>query len=114
MKNRLELLTDLVAFNKPIKILADGLSKFDWDYEEQPLIISASQVQDILQRFLDGEFSAKELEEWANIIECREDLEFEEKKHREIENIIYCLANPSLQGEINPTLCKNLFNTLTR
>lgn len=110
--DRLELLHDLVAFDKPVEVLADDLAKFDWDYEGQPLIINASEIQQILQRFLAGELNAKELEDWANLIECREDLDFEESKHEAIENIIYCLANPTLQGAITLTSCEDLLNTL--
>jgi hypothetical protein len=110
---RLEFLKDLVAFNKPVEILADGLSQLDWDYEGQPLAVTASQIRSILQRFLAGKFSAKDLEDWANLIECREDLEFEGNRHEAIENVIFCLANPRLQGEITPALCENLLNTLS-
>ena len=109
---RFDVLRNLVAFNKPLSVLADSLSKFDWDYEGQPLIVMASQVREVLTRFLAGEYSAQELEDWANLIECREDLEFEEKKHEEIANVIYCLANPVLEGEITADSCKALIASL--
>lgn len=104
--NRFDVLRDLVTFNKPASVLSDSLSKFDWDYEGTPLIVMASQIREVLKRFLAGEYSAKELEGWANLIECREDLEFEEKKNGEIANVIYCLANPVLEGEITADSCK--------
>ena len=110
--DRFDVLRDLVAFNKPVGVLADSLSKIDWDYEGQPLIIMASQIQEVLKRFLAGEYSAQELEEWANLIECREDMEFEDKKYDEIANVIYRLANPVLEGEINSDSCKAFIATL--
>jgi hypothetical protein len=112
--NRFDVLRDLVAFNKPASVLADSLSKFDWDYEGQPLIVMASQIREVLKRFPAGEYSAQELEDWANLIECREDLEFEEIKNGEIANVIYCLANPVLEGEITADSCKALIASLDR
>ncbi|QEI11818.1 hypothetical protein [Cellvibrio japonicus] len=110
--NRFDALKDLVAFNKPVSVLSASLSKFDWDYEGQLLTVMASQVQEVLKRFLAGKYSVQELEGWANLIECREDLEFEEKKHEEIANVIYCLANPVLEGEITADSCKALITSL--
>lgn len=110
--NRFDALKDLVAFTKPVSVLVDSLSKLDWDYEGQPLIVMASQIREVLKRFLSGEYSAQELEDWANLIECREDLEFEEKKHEEIANVIYYLANPVLEGEITADSCKALIASL--
>lgn len=108
--NRFEVLQELIAFSKPIESLSNNLSRFDWDYEGEPLVISASQVRSVLRRFLDGKYTSEELEEWANLIECREDLEFEQEKHKAIENTIYHLANPELQGKITSDSCEKLLS----
>lgn len=112
--DRLDVLRDLVAFNKPVRDLSDLLGKFGWDYEGQSLTIVASQIQDVLKRFLAGEYSVQDLEDWANLIECREDLEFEEKRHDEIADVIYRLANPALEGKITSECCEALLDALTR
>ncbi|EMQ2878997.1 hypothetical protein V9N52_004360, partial [Vibrio navarrensis] len=98
--------------NRPVSDLADSLSKFDWDYEGQPLVATASKIREVLKRFLAGEYSAQELEDWANLVEYREDLEFEKKNREEIANVIYCLANPVLEGEITADSCKALIASL--
>ncbi len=98
--DRFLILKDLVAFSKPIDELSSMLSQLDWDYEGQPFIVDASEIKSALKRFLAGGCTAQELEDWANLIECREDLEFEEQKFEAIENVIDCLANPVLQEEI--------------
>ena len=110
--DRFDVLRDLVTFNGSVDTLSSNLSKFDWDYEGQAFVVTVSQVRNVLERFLAGEYSAGEMEEWANLIECREDLEFEEQHHDEIENAIYCLANPVLQREITVDSCKELLTTL--
>ena len=106
------ILKDLVSFSKPINELSNMLSQLDWDYEGQPFIVNASEIKSALKRFLAGECTAQELEDWANLVECREDLEFEEKQFEAIENVIDCLANPVLQGEITPASCEDLLGSL--
>lgn len=111
--DRLKVLQDLIAFKQPTYILSGNLSKFDWDYDGQPMILKITHIKEVLKRFLAGEFSSKELEDWANLIECREDIELEEHKRDEIKNVIHCLANPTLQGEITTHSCEALLNKLT-
>ncbi len=104
--NRFELLDNLVKFNKAITVLKEGLSKLEWDYEGEPLVVKPIDIRNVIQRYLDGEYSAEQLESWANLIECREDLELEEFT----DNIIYQLANPTLEGEITKDSCKEMIN----
>ncbi|MDZ7923837.1 MAG: hypothetical protein U5M23_07190 [Marinagarivorans sp.] len=112
--NRLEVLKQVIAFDRPVDDLALALSQFEWDYEGQPLIIHGSHIRSILNKFLAGEVNAKELENWANLIECRDDLEFDEGQREVLENIIYCLANPMLQGELTISFCENLLGDLDK
>lgn len=110
--DRFLVLRNLVTFGKSIDELSDMLSQLSWDYENQPFVVKSSEVKIVLERFLSGERSAKELEDWANLIECREDLEFEEQGFEAIENIIDCLANPVLQGKITTASCEALLASL--
>ncbi len=110
--NRFELLIDLVELRASTHTLSNELSKLDWDYEGEPLIVSSSQIQGVLERYLTSEIPANELENWANLIECREDLEFDPDRKNVINDIIFHLANPALQGEITPESCKKLLGYL--
>lgn len=109
---RFDVLRNLIILSRPLEDLTADLSQLSWDYEGDPLVVNASQIKEILLRYLNGDISARELEQWANLIECREDLEFEERHHDAIENTIYCLANPSLQGAISSDACQVLLKTL--
>lgn len=111
---RMEVLNDLISFSESPEALSKALSQYEWDYEGVPFIVKASQVRKVLEEFLAGKYSAQELEAWANLIECREDLEFEESKHNLIENIINHLANPVLHGEISHQYCKTALDTLEK
>lgn len=110
--DRFQLLNDLVCFKKTINILSEQLTQLDWDYDGKLFVVQASHVRAVLEGFLLNKYSAKELESWANLIEGREDLDFEHGKSEEIEEAINFLANPVLQGEITCKSCEKLLEKL--
>lgn len=105
---RTDILNNLISFSNSPKDLANQLNHLNWDYDGDPVILRGVQVEKVLLRFLAGELNAVELEDWANLIESREDIIFEAEREDEIENVIYCLSNPTLQGEITKSLCEGL------
>ena len=102
-------LTDLVQFNKPLSLLSNELSQFEWDYNSEELTISKSDIIKVLQRCILANISISEIEEWANLIECREDIKYEDNT---LQNIIFQLANPLLEGKISQITCKQLLDKL--
>lgn len=112
MNRRIEALEHLLKFDKSIANLQSDLSEFSWDYDGQALVLSASQVNTILEQFVAGQHTEQEIEDWANLIECREDLEYEKPKSQEIEMVIQRLANPDIEGKITTEVCVELINSL--
>ena len=49
------------------------------------------------------------IEKWANIIECREDLDFE---NEELKEIIETIANPILYGELDVDMAKTILKRI--
>ena len=91
------ILLDLVYFKNNIDTLKNMLSQIGFDSETELVSMSRDDIVEILQRSLDKKISFLELEEWANLIECREDIGFEDEKTQEM---IFKLANPYLYGEL--------------
>ena len=91
------ILLDLVHFKNNIDTLKNMLSQIGFDSEIELVSMSRDNIVEILQRSLDKKISFLELEEWANLIECREDIGFEDEKTQEM---IFKLANPYLYGEL--------------
>jgi hypothetical protein len=105
---RTDILNNLISFSNPVKDLGNQLTDLNWDYDGEPVVLRGVQIENILLRFLAGDLNAIELEEWANLIEGREDITFEVEHEEAIKDVIYCLANPILQGEITNSLCVKL------
>lgn len=99
MKSRKELLLDLVLFRGDIKEIEKSLSHYSWDSEKPLLEIDEETFISILERCIAGEITLDALSEWANAIECREDLDF---SNPELQEIIFELAN----SEINEAITK--------
>ena len=103
------ILLDLVHFKNNIDTLKNMLSQIGFDSEIELVSMSRDNIVEILQRSLDKKISFLELEEWANLIECREDIGFEDEKTQEM---IFKLANPYLYGELDEKQVLSYLNEL--
>ena len=103
------ILLDLVHFKNNIDTLKNMLSQIGFDSETELVSMSRDDIAEILQRSLDKKISFLELEEWANLIECREDIGFEDEKTQEM---IFKLANPYLYGELDEKQVLSYLNEL--
>lgn len=105
------ILLDLIHFKNNIDTLRNMLSQIGFDSETELVSMSRDNIVEILQRSLDKKISFLELEEWANLIECREDIGFEDKKTQEM---IFKLANPYLYGELDEKQVLSYLSELKR
>ncbi len=97
MRNRSEILKELILLHGNIENLEKELSQFPWDIENPLLKISIEDFVNVIKRSLSYEIDFETLTNWANVIECREDLDFANETMKEI---IFELANPEINGEI--------------
>src|SRR5262245_41682677 len=107
-KSRRDVLLSLTNFNRPLAAIRDDLSAYPWDSKESVVTLTREHVRSVLNRFLKGEISAAELEEWANMIEGREDVNFEGVAEEYIKDIIFELANPALTIHPDPDNVRKL------
>ena len=103
------ILLDLIHFKNNIDTLRNMLSQIGFDSETELVSMSRVNIVEILQRSLDKKISFLELEEWANLIECREDIGFEDEKTQEM---IFKLANPYLYGKLDKKQVLSYLNEL--
>ena len=109
INDEIGILLDLIHFKNNIDTLKNMLSQIGFDSETELVSMSRDDIVEILQRSLDKKISFLELEEWANLIECREDIGFEDEKTQEM---IFKLANPYLYGKLDEKQVLSYLNEL--
>jgi hypothetical protein len=111
---RIELLRSLIDATARARQLAPLLASYPWDSQDELVILSVDHVRSVLIRYLSGSMSSKELEEWADLIECRDDIGFASNSAKCIGEIIHSLANPAIMSEIDEELVRGFLENLKR
>jgi hypothetical protein len=97
--SRLAVLSSLIQFDAPLADLRSAPAALDWD-SDPVAVLTRRNIVSVLQRFATGEIDADAVEAWANLVECREDIQFEPQHERAVADAIHDLANPILQGRL--------------
>ena len=105
--NRIDLLKDLIMLNRPLDNIIDELKHYPWDSDEL-VIFSGNHLRLVLERYISGELSDKEVENWANALECRDDIGISNSKYDLIKDIIYELSNPILTQPLSINRAKDI------
>lgn len=109
MRTREKILMDLVYLNEDVAKLQAELSSYSWDIDNPVFTVTSAVLYNVLSKFNNENVSFNLIEEWANAIECREDLDFENETLREIINE---LANPTLFGQLNAQRLRELIEKI--
>ncbi len=80
----------------PVLQLQRAMGELDWDYQGAPVVLNREHILNVLCRHLTGEVDASAIELWANLIESREDIIFENGREKWVANAVFELANPLL------------------
>jgi hypothetical protein len=110
--SRNKFLNDLIALTRPLRELSKQVSEIPWDHAGPKIILRRTNLVSIIERVLAGELSVNDLENWANLLECREDIEFENEHEDQIDNIIDIFANPVLFGSMDHPRLENILYEL--
>jgi hypothetical protein len=79
--------------------------------ETPAVVLTAENVLAVLRRFQAGALTAAEVEDWADLIECREDIDY--LPDDEVLEAIYLLANPVLNGPLDEELTGQIVASLS-
>ena len=120
---QLDNLKALINLDQPLSTILPILKTFSWDSNQTIITLNKDHLIHILNQYLNHSLSASDLENWANAIECREDITYEteaedityETEAEDfINDIIFDLANPILNAPISPELVKQYITQLSK
>lgn len=100
MKTREEALNNLLLYQSDLNQLVNDLNRFPWDSDTVFATLNYLHITKIIMRYLNGELTEQQLEDWANAVECREDIDFDPAQQNVLAEAIHQLANPLLTVSI--------------
>ncbi len=103
IEERAVLLKKILEVRDDIRALYLNLSQYGWDCDEELVTLKQDHALSVLDRYLNGQLTDDDVEDWANMIECREDVGFENKCLREF---IHEMANPLLTQPLSEQTAK--------
>jgi len=116
MNRRAEILNELIRFQSPTKPLLRELKSFGWDWpEEHPLVVLKKEdLLHVIDRFLRGELESAQLQEWAENLECREDIKLQEEDRERIDDVFFRIATPCINDPLTFEVVQKMRNELTK
>ncbi len=102
----------MLEATRPLAELQAALAGLPWDSE--PLVVLRREhVTEALRRLCTGAWTAGDLEQWADLLEGREDVDLEQGYETALAEVIFELANPVLGGPIDGPRAQALLLRLT-
>jgi len=114
MSDRKKALLELISFSKPVDVLANNIKQFDWDPDGVSVPMGVEHLCGVLLRYVGGESTAQDVEDWANLVEGREDIDFESSHAAVLDECLYELANPDLTSALSVQRACELIQLLNR
>ena len=97
--DRQSIIVSLIAFDKSLNDLRRELAELGWD-ADPVAVLTRQNLATMIDRFVIGALDAETVEAWANLIEGREDIEFEPGYETRVAQALHDLANPELSGRL--------------
>jgi hypothetical protein len=100
-----------VRYETPLEETLVLLRAYGWDSDSELVALTADDVVALIDRFFTGELSARQVQHWAELLELRDDLGFEERWAEHLALAVRQLATPEVFGTITPTLLLRMRET---
>ncbi|QKX03577.1 hypothetical protein HN014_01160 [Aquimarina sp. TRL1] len=97
MRDRKEILKDIILINGDLSLLEKELSPYSWDVEESLIVLKGIDFVTLFKKSIEDKVTFESLVKWANLIECRDDIDFETDV---LQEYIFEIANPEINGEL--------------
>ena len=102
------MLKKLISLDGSLKELRNDVEKISWDSTEELVSLESSDIISVLQRYKQGNLCAEDVEEWANLLEGRDDI----RVTKIIKSVVFTLANPAVEGALSPQIADSLIKTM--
>lgn len=106
--DRKAALKALISYSLPLEPSLAVLASCGWGCDEPLVTLSSGDVVAVLDRYLAGSLTADQVTDWADLLECREDIELP----AHLTDALFRLANPNINGPVCPAVAVALRQAL--
>ena len=99
---RIAMLMKLVESPERWSEIASSLSAFDWDSEEELVLLRPEHLIHVLNAYLSGMLASADVEGWATAVEGRDDIGSAESASALVTDALHWMSNPVLEGDLTP------------
>jgi hypothetical protein len=99
---RVAALEDLVSLRLPPAEAKRRLHAFGWDSDDELVALTRGDLIHVLDEYLLGSLTDEEVGLWANAVEGRDDIGFEEDFEAVIKDMVFQLATPEITTPLTP------------
>jgi len=114
VKSRATLLGELVRLDRPVDRIVHEIGAFGWDSDVELFLLEKQHIRNVLARFLkgDADVSATIVRDWAEAIEGRDDIGFEDGSEELLKTILFDLANPAITVSLTRSTAEEFLRRL--
>jgi len=105
-----QALDSLVRFEAPILELEKPWQRLPYDYDGVAVMLTMAHIKHALQRRIDGEITAKDLELWADLVEGRPGIEYEDEE--QCSDLLFQLSTPEINQPLSADACHRILAAL--
>lgn len=109
MRSRAEIFTDVVHLNGNLVNLIAELSAYPYDSDEPLIVVDTAQFCKQLEKCISGEIPLSLIHDWADAIEFRDEVDFE---NQVLEEFVFELANPEIHFPVTMDRLKEIVSAL--
>lgn len=99
---RIAALEDLVTLRVPPVEAQQRLRDFGWDCADELVTLTRGNLLHVVDEYLLGNLTGDDVAQWANAVEGRDDIGFEEDFEAVIKDMVFHLATPEITAPLTP------------
>ena len=105
------LVTELVALSRPLSDILAELARLHLDADAELVRLERRHVISVLERYLAGELTADDVENWADAVDLQDAIGLAEDDQT-LSDAVFGLANPPAARPLTPERARELLASL--
>jgi hypothetical protein len=110
--DRTRALRALVQLQGELGAAITALAPYPWDSVDELVTVTRNDLVRVLRGYLNGELTARDWERWAEALEGRDDIGFDEGSGELIKEFIFESATPEIFEPLTPQLAREWLSRL--